>query len=64
MRLLKLSHPHSQWNFKKQKQKQQHFDPSWVQRIDGVACMIIEDYFGILLFLVHFNCDCGNTQID
>ena len=39
------------------------FDPSWVQHIDGVVCLVIENYFGILHFLLHFICDFGNIQI-
>ena len=26
--------------------------PSWIQRIDDVVCIVIENYFGILHFLV------------
>ena len=43
--------------------KKKDFDLSWVQRIDGVVCLVIENYFGILHFLLHFICDFGNIQI-
>ena len=33
-----------------------------VQLMDDVVCMVIDDSFGILYFLVNFNCDFGNPQ--
>ena len=28
-----------------------------------ILCMLMEDSFGILYFLVHLICDCGNTRM-
>ena len=45
------------------KTEKNDFDPSWVQFLDGVVCMVLGNCFGILHFLIHFICDYGNTQI-
>ena len=41
--------PACQGNLKKSK-KNPDFDPSGVQRIDGVVCMVIENYFASCIF--------------
>ena len=61
MHLLKLSH--SQIFSQLVRGTKNKTDPSWVQRIDGVVCLVIENYFGILHFLLHFICDFGNIHI-
>ena len=46
--------PLSQGNLteKKQNTNTNYSKPSWIQRIDDVVCIVIENYFGILHFLV------------
>ena len=49
--MLKLSHSQifSQLVMRTSKKKND-FDPSWVQRIDGVVCIVIENYFASCIF--------------
>ena len=67
--LIKLSRPqlftyvYDQGNFAEIKGKNPFFEPSWVERVNEAVCMAIEDSFGLMYFLVHLVCNCGNTQI-